>query len=108
LPLASKRRKKTGPKSPTEKALLRYLKRSLWNDFPNPKRIGCPSLEALERNANDPTHADESVSKHVGSCSPCYRAYSRLLRQGLARMRQKAPRPNSKRRTQKKIKKVVK
>lgn len=108
MPLASKRRKKTGRKSPTEKALLGYMKQRLSNDFPNPKRIGCPSLEALERNAKDPIHADESVSKHVGHCSPCYRAYSRLLREELACIRQQAPAHNSNRGTHKKIKKVVK
>lgn len=108
MPLASKRRKKTGGKSPTEKALLGYLKQHLSNDFPNPTRIGCPPLEALERNAKDPIHADESVSKHVGHCSPCYRAYSRLLREELARIRQQASRHNSNRDTHKKIMKVVK
>ena len=108
MPLASKRRKRTGRKSLSEEALLGYLKQRLSNDFPNPKRIGCPPLEALERNAKHPIHADESVSKHVGHCSPCYRAYSRLLRQELARMRQKAAQSNSKTHTQKKSKKVVK
>jgi hypothetical protein len=108
LPLASKRRKKTGRKPPTEKALLGYLRQGLSNDFPNPKRIGCPPLEALERNAKDPIHADESVSKHVGHCSPCYRAYSGLLREELALVRQQAPRHNSNRGTHKKIKKVAK
>lgn len=108
MPLASKRRKRTGRKSPTEKALLGYLKQSLTNDFPNPKRIGCPSPEALERNAKDPIHADKSVSKHVGHCSPCYRVYSRLLRQELAHMRQNALRSHPNRCTQKKNKKVVK
>lgn len=66
---AGKRRKKTGRKSSTEKALLGYLKQHLSNDFSNPTRIGWPPLEALERNAKDPIHADESVSKHVGHLS---------------------------------------
>jgi hypothetical protein len=105
LPLASKTRKKTGRKSLTEKALLGYLKQHLSNDFPNPMRVGCPPLEALERNAKDPIHADESVSKHVAHCSPCYRTYSRLLREELARIRQ-APRHNPNRGTHKKIKKL--
>lgn len=108
MPLASKRRKKAGRKSPTEKALLGYMKRHLSNDFPNPARVGCPPLEALEHNAKDPIHADESVSKHVAHCSPCYRVYSRLLREELARIRQQAPPYNSNRGTHKKIKKVVK
>ncbi len=108
MPLASKRRKKAGRKSPTEKALLGYLKQHLSNDFPNPTRVGCPPLEALERNAKDPIHADESVSKHVAHCSPCYRVYSRLLRRELARIRQQAPQNHSNRGTHKKIKKVAK
>jgi hypothetical protein len=108
LPPASKRRKKTGRKCPTEKALLGYMKQHLSNDFPNPTRIGCPPLEALEHNAKDPIHADESVSKHVAHCSPCYRVYSRLLREDLARIRQQAPAHNSSRGTHKKTKKVMK
>jgi len=79
------------------------LKQHLSNDFPNPTRIGCPPLEALECNTKDPIHADESVSKHVGHCSPCYRAYSRLLREELARIRPPVPRHKSNRGTHKKI-----
>ena len=108
MPPASKTRKKTGRKSPTEKALLGYLKQHLSNDFPNPTRIGCPPLEALERNAQDPIHADESVSKHVAHCSPCYRVYSRLLREDLARIRQQATPNRPDRGTHKKITKAAK
>lgn len=108
MPLASKRRKKTRRKSPSEKALLGYLKRHLSNDFPNPTHVGCPPLEALERNATDPIHANESVSKHVAHCSPCYRLYSRLLREDLAHIRKQAIRNHSDRGTHKKIKKVAK
>jgi hypothetical protein len=82
------KRKKKGQKHPTEKSLLRYLKESITNDFPNPKRIGCPKLNALQQNVRDPASANEAVSKHVGGCSPCYSVYSRLLRKEIARMRQ--------------------
>jgi len=82
------KRKKKGQKHSTETSLLRYLKESITNDFPNPKRIGCPKLKALQQNARDPASANEAVSQHVGGCSPCYRVYSRLLRKEIARMRQ--------------------
>jgi len=85
------KRKKKGKKHPTETSLLRYVKESITNDFPNPKRIGCPKLKALQENVRNPTSADEAVSKHVGGCSPCYRVYSRLLRKEIARMRQDSP-----------------
>jgi hypothetical protein len=89
VPVATKKRKRDGPKSPTQKALLRFLKRSLSNDFPNPKRIGCPQVKALQWNARNPRDADETVSKHVGRCSPCYQIYTGLLRKEIARMRRK-------------------
>ena len=91
MPVASKKRKKKGAKTPDSSNLYsRHLKESLSNDFPNPKRIGCPQIKALQQNARDPAHADEAVSKHVGGCSPCYRVYSRLLRKAIARMRRKS------------------
>ena len=82
------KRKKKRQEHPTDKSLLRYLKESITNDFPNPKRIGCPKLNALQQNVRDPASANEAVSKHVGGCSPCYSVYSRLLRKEIARMRQ--------------------
>lgn len=90
MPVVSKKRKKSGRIPSTEKALLQYLNEGLSNDFPNPKRIGCPPLKALQRNARDSTRANETVSRHVGQCSPCYRVYSPLLRKEIARMRRES------------------
>lgn len=68
-----------------------------------PQRIGCPGLDALEPSATDSIHANESVSKRavlmLSSLQPRAPAG--------ARIRQEAPRSNSKRCTQRKSKKVV-
>ena len=92
MPLANKKRKKIGQRPPLEKTRLEYLTENLSNNSPNPKRIGCPTHEALERNAKDPIHADDVISKHVAECSPCYRHYARLLREEIVRIRREASR----------------
>ena len=92
MPMGIRKPNKKGSQRPIAQSLLRHLKERLSNGFPNPKRIGCPQIKALKQNARNPASADEAVSKHVGSCSPCYRLYSRLLRKEIARMRSSDPR----------------
>ena len=66
----------TRPTENLHKALNR-----LTNEFPNPKRIGCPPLEALERNAKDPIHPDASLAGGplVGLGWPTHRVHVWVL-----------------------------
>lgn len=86
MPLARKRRKKIPRKFPTQKTLLRYVKKSLENDFPNPNRVGCPSESLLAQHAARP-YKHPWISNHVSRCSPCYRLYGRFLREWKAKAR---------------------
>ena len=92
MPMGIRKLEKKGSQRPIAQSLLRHLKERLSNGFPNSKRICCPQIKALKQNAKAPARADEAVSKHVGSCSPCYRVYSRLLRKEIAQMRTSDPR----------------
>ena len=104
---ANKHRQGTKRNTWTDQALEKLLRETLAHGFPNPQRIGCPPPEALERNAEDPIHADASVSRHLAHCSPCYRAYARLLRRQLAQMRRKSTPPMAKRRAKRPSRKKV-
>lgn len=66
---------------PFEKKFLRILKRHLSRDFPNPKRIGCPPKQQLDKLAVAPQRAPDWVVEHLLSCSPCYLMYSKILRE---------------------------
>lgn len=79
-------RKKPARTFRTEETLLRHLKASLENDFPNPKRIGCPPESLLARHADHPNDRP-SITDHVSHCSPCYGLYSHLLREWKAKKR---------------------
>lgn len=48
-------------------------------DFPNPKRAGCPSRADIKDIAHNPLHPKESALGHISFCSPCYRDYSHFL-----------------------------
>jgi len=104
---ANKHGKRTKGKAWTDQQLEALMRKTLRNGYPNPKRIGCPPPEALERNAEDPVHGDASVSRHLTHCSPCYRAYARLLRGQLAQMRRKSVPPNAKGRAKRPSRKKV-
>jgi hypothetical protein len=77
LPFSSKRRKKAN--SAFEKKLLRGLKKHLSHDFPNPKRIGCPTVRELKLLSIEPSETEKWVVDHLLCCSPCYLTYSRIL-----------------------------
>jgi len=81
-----KKRKKALP----EEKILELGRRHFARDFPNTKRQGCPPTKQLKLLANNPREAKESVLNHISSCSPCYRAYSQLLRMRKAKRRSRA------------------
>lgn len=62
----------------TDAKLLELGRRHFSEDFPNPKRLGCPAREKLKQLAERPLIADELVLNHISFCSPCYRAFSRF------------------------------
>ena len=86
-------RKGTKKYPDTEEALGTFVRQSLSKDSPNPRQIGCPPEKNLKRQARDPQHAQESVSRHLLHCSPCYRVYQRLLRESLRTLRKVHVRP---------------
>jgi hypothetical protein len=70
----------------SEKKLLELGRKHFAEDFPNPRRQGCPPKDQLKLLAEKPRKAKESVLNHVSFCSPCYRAYSRFLQIHKARL----------------------
>ena len=56
-----------------------FAKSHLWEAFPNPQRIDCPSDYDLTRLAEYPRDADPSISGHIGSCSPCFKEFMEIL-----------------------------
>jgi hypothetical protein len=79
LPDARCKPRKRKRKSLSEEKLLELGRKHFAEDFPNPKRQGCPPKSGLKLLADHPRQAEESILNHISSCSPCYRAYSRLL-----------------------------
>jgi hypothetical protein len=83
LPLATPNKKtskrKKGPALPER--FLELGRKHFANDFPNPTRLGCPPKDALRGLAFEPRKTEASTLDHVGLCSPCYRIFSRYLRQ---------------------------
>ena len=61
--------------SENERELLDFARSYLSEVFPNPKRIGCPSDDALRLLATRPMQSDPSTGEHLTSCSPCFTAY---------------------------------
>src|SRR5260370_13935071 len=62
-----------------EEKLLSFARSYLADGFPNPERRGCPSSQALQRLAKQPTQADLSITEHLSCCSSCFREYQELL-----------------------------
>lgn len=80
MPGARTKRAKRRKKKPLADEALREIGRKHFaRDFPNPKRLGCPPTADIERLAENPRDAKESVLSHLSFCSPCYLDYSRLL-----------------------------
>ena len=91
MPGARSKRAKRRKKKPLSDEKLRELGRKHFaRDFPNPKRLGCPPKGELERLAENPCDANESVLSHISYCSPCYRDYSRSLQARKKKLRSKS------------------
>jgi hypothetical protein len=63
----------------TERHLLGFARPYLSEAFPNPRREGCPSPEALRAFAEHPTRSEASLTSHLSVCSPCFSAYLACL-----------------------------
>jgi len=70
------------------KGFLTIGRKHFAEDFPNPKRLGCPPGNELKLQAEKPLMAKEQVLNHISFCSPCYRAFSRFLREQRAKPKQ--------------------
>jgi hypothetical protein len=62
-----------------ERELLDFARSYLSEAFPNPKRMGCPSDDALRLLAIRPMQSDASTGEHLTCCSPCFTAYTAHL-----------------------------
>jgi hypothetical protein len=58
-----------------ESELLDFARSYLSEAFPNPRRMGCPSDDALRLLAIRPMQSDASTGEHLTCCSPCFTAY---------------------------------
>ena len=92
MPGARSKLRKTKQKLLSEKKIRELGRQHFANDFPNPKRQGCPPRKALQLLADEPDNADDSVLSHISFCSPCYRDFSHLLKARKTRLRTKAKR----------------
>ena len=55
-----------------ERELLGAFDRVLHAEHPNPKRIGCPGREALQKLVDSPDgYISEATLDHFGRCAPC-------------------------------------
>jgi len=78
--LSSGRRRSKGHKpKPVDKEFLELGRKHFAEGFPNPSREGCPNDDVLKLLAEKPAHVADDVQKHITSCSPCYRTYSKFL-----------------------------
>jgi len=68
---------------------LKLLNRELAEGFPNPKRVGCPDSELLQRLARHqiPISELDPWIDHLGSCSECFGEFNRLKIASKARRR---------------------
>ena len=74
--IRTKTKKRTAARDDAK--LCEIGRRHFSEDFPNPKRLGCPAGSRLKDLAERRGVADEAVLSHISFCSPCYRAYSRF------------------------------
>jgi len=85
LPATKTKAKKPDQRLSNDKRFLELARRHLAEDFPNPSRQGCPSNQALSELAFHPGDVDDTVLDHITFCSPCYRIFSRFLKQPKAK-----------------------
>jgi hypothetical protein len=86
LPDARSMPRKRKKKPLSQEKLLELGRKHFAEDFPNPRRQGCPAKNQLKLLAEKPRKAKESVLNHISSCSPCYREYSGFLQTQKARL----------------------
>jgi hypothetical protein len=74
-----------------DERFLKLLNGELAEGFPNPKRIGCPNSEFLQRLARHqvPISEFDPWTDHLGSCSECFGEFNRLKLASSARRRQR-------------------
>ena len=84
-----KKQEKRQRKPISTKEFLTIGRKHFAEDFPNPKRLGCPPGNELKLQAEKPLMAKEPVLNHISFCSPCYRAFSRFLREQTAKPKQR-------------------
>ena len=74
-----------------DERFFKLLNGELAEGFPNPKRIGCPDSEFLQRLARHqvPISEFDPWTDHLGSCSECFREFNRLKVASSARRRQR-------------------
>ncbi len=74
-----------------DERFFKLLNGELAEGFPNPKRIGCPNSEFLQRLARHqvPISEFDPWTDHLGSCSECFREFDRLKVASSARRRQR-------------------
>jgi hypothetical protein len=65
-----------------ERAFLKESAAVLVGDFPNPERVGCPETSGLKMLASGGLRLTAAMPlvKHVGTCSDCFRDFSRYKR----------------------------
>src|ERR1700730_14474956 len=64
-----------------EQIFLRLARKHLSEHFPNPERLGCPPEGKLKVLGANPRQVEAWVVDHLSFCSPCYRAYSRIVQE---------------------------
>ena len=60
-------------KQEPEKELIDTFERIVHQDFPNPRRVGCPGRQALLEFALHPANTNLSpLLAHIRQCAPCF------------------------------------
>jgi hypothetical protein len=68
-----------------EKRILDLLSRGLFQDFPNPQRVGCPGSAMLKGIAlhKVPLAEADAWLDHFSSCSPCFQEFTQFRKQAV-------------------------
>jgi hypothetical protein len=64
-----------------ERELIEAFERLVREDYPNPKRIGCPNKGTLRQLAALSTPKLQVLFDHIARCAPCLKDYDRLRRE---------------------------